>query len=93
MAKAPKPVARTAAVSNIRSEPLCWDAWAEGAAEAEALPDGMMLTGPGPALTAAVGWIDALAEAPEAPEAVELEMSLLLQTMLPALRKRSMLVC
>jgi hypothetical protein len=47
----------------------------------------MMLTGPGPALTAAVGWIDALAEAPEAPEAVELEMSLLLQTMLPALRK------
>jgi len=48
----------------------------------------MMLTGPGPpALTAAVGWIDALAEALEAPEAVELEMSLLLQTMLPALRK------
>jgi hypothetical protein len=47
----------------------------------------MMLTGPGP-LIAAVGCIiDALAEALEAPEAVELEMSLLLQTMLPALRK------
>ena len=26
MAKVPKPVARTAAVSNIRSEPLFWDA-------------------------------------------------------------------
>lgn len=92
MAKAPKPVARTAAVSNIRSEPLFWDAWAEGAAEAEALLDGMMLTGPGP-LIAAVGCMNALAEALEALETVELEISLLSQTTLPALWEWSMILC